>query len=233
MPVLIKKTCEYCHQTFEISRSRTARPGRGKFCSKACWRAYQRTSRPRQTTCQQCGKIFSASPHRIERAEAKHCSHECHWLAQKRELVDYFWSQIDQTGSCWLWIGPINSGNGYGRFSFEMREVYAHRVSYELHYGPIPTGRQVCHHCDNHLCVHPDHLFLGTQRENNLDRDFKDRVRHGENHASAKLTEADVIAIREAYAANQTTYRALAQQYNVSHGTISGIIGRRTWKRVP
>lgn len=229
MPVLIEKTCQHCQKTFQTR----ARPGRGIFCSKACMRAYQRTSRPRQAVCQQCSKRFSAQPHRIERAEAKYCSHKCYCLSKKRKLADYFWSQVDKTGDCWLWTGPVNSGNGYGRFSFEWREVYAHRVSYELNCGPIPADRQICHHCDNHLCVRPDHLFLGTQRENNLDRDLKDRVRHGEKHAFAKLTEADVVTIRETYAAGGTTHRALAKQFNISQRNICDILNRRTWKRVP
>lgn len=88
-----------------------------------------------------------------------------------------FWQFVDKSGDCWVWTGARNKA-GYGRFGQggDTRMVYAHRASYELHYGPVPTGMFVCHTCDNPSCVRPDHLFVGTRGDNMRDAHQKGRV---------------------------------------------------------
>jgi hypothetical protein len=86
-------------------------------------------------------------------------------------------SRIDfQAGDngCWLWTGSKDDG-GYGWFSVDVKTMRAHRVSYELHYGPIPDGFFVLHGCDVRHCVNPSHLYLGTQFDNICDRDTRGR----------------------------------------------------------
>jgi hypothetical protein len=97
-----------------------------------------------------------------------------------------FWSRVDFSGECWLWLGPVHT-NGYGRLWITRRlgkrkKGKAHRTSYELVYGPIPDDILVCHHCDTKLCVRPNHLFLGTDADNMDDKTRKGRTPSGEDH---------------------------------------------------
>lgn len=86
----------------------------------------------------------------------------------------YFWSLVDKSSDCWTWKGNIDS-KGYGRVHCNGKRQRAHRVSYELSIGEIPSGMLICHHCDNRKCVRPDHLFVGTASDNSLDCTKKGR----------------------------------------------------------
>jgi hypothetical protein len=88
-----------------------------------------------------------------------------------------FWSRVDTSGDCWEWQGARVS-KGYGSLAIEGRAATAHRRSWELTYGPIPTGMHVLHRCDNPPCVRPDHLWLGTNTENVYDSMAKGRRDH-------------------------------------------------------
>lgn len=94
--------------------------------------------------------------------------------AARRPLDQRFWAMVEKTETCWLWLG--GAIDGYGTITEEGRTVRAHRVSYKLHVGPIPTGLFVLHHCDVPSCVNPDHLFLGTHSDNMKDRQMKGRA---------------------------------------------------------
>lgn len=90
--------------------------------------------------------------------------------------VTRFWSKVDRpVDGCWEWkAGKFRYG--YGAFSLKEKLLKAHRVSYELAYGPIPEGMYVCHHCDNPPCVNPTHLFIGTPQDNMTDKIRKGRL---------------------------------------------------------
>lgn len=150
-------------------------------------------------------------------------------------LADKFWPRVRKTDGCWLWAGA-RIAKGYGTFGHHNRTLYAHRVSWEVHHGPIPAGLWVLHHCDTPACVRPDHLFLGTAQDNS--DDMKAKRRHhgpgirGEAHYRAKLTAADVRAIRARYVAGGVSHLALAEQYGVAEPTIFRIVHRRSWTHV-
>ena len=92
-------------------------------------------------------------------------------------LADRFWARVEKGENCWEWTGA--TAVGYGYLGLGRREdgiAGAHRISWQLHYGEIPPGMDVCHHCDNRKCVRPDHLFLGTRRQNMQDASRKGRL---------------------------------------------------------
>lgn len=153
-----------------------------------------------------------------------------------------FWPKANKTSSCWLWEGTKRS-KGYGTFMLRGLQCRAHRVAWELTYGPIPRGMEICHHCDNPACVRPDHLFLGTQKDNIQDAITKGRLNPknccqptGENNGRAILTATQVNEIREIYAhkgerySRSITQRKLAHQFGISRRTIADILKLRTWR---
>jgi len=109
--------------------------------------------------------------------------------------------------------------------------TFAHRTAWELTHGPIPSGLCICHHCDNRICVRPDHLFLGTKDDNNKDAASKG-FRSGASNGFSKLTESDIIAIRTKYAAGGVTQQSIANQYGISAAHVSGIINRKFWNHI-
>lgn len=76
---------------------------------------------------------------------------------------------------CWIWMGSKDK-DGYGLISINSKYIGAHRVSWKLHFGPIPNNLFVCHHCDTPSCVNPYHLFLGTHQDNMKDAGRKHRL---------------------------------------------------------
>lgn len=149
-----------------------------------------------------------------------------------------FWSKVDRRGDnqCWEWIGtralPSHCGLVYGQFgvSENGRNVSyrAHRFAYMLAKGRIDDGLQVCHSCDNTLCVNPAHLWLGTNAENVADRNLKDRVAHGESHYRSVLTEDQVVQILQ----SEAEPAALAKAMGVSEFAIQKVRSGDNWKRV-
>ena len=101
----------------------------------------------------------------------------------KDKVKKRFWAKVNKTDTCWMWVAYIGQ-QGYGKFRFNGRSTTAHRVSYEIHNGPIPNKLHVCHSCDVKQCVNPDHLWLGTAKDNMADRDAKGRG--GKNTNSKK-----------------------------------------------
>lgn len=118
---------------------------------------------------------------------------------------------------------------------------FTHRWSYERFVGKIPSGLIVCHKCDNPSCVNPEHLFVGTHKDNAQDRNSKGRNADvsGEKNAAAKLSKNDVLEIRNLYFSNDVSnpylrkkysqYK-LAKAYGVSQSAISMILSEKRWE---
>ena len=147
-------------------------------------------------------------------------------------ISDRFWSRVDRSGDCWLWTGTIQHG-GYGVLRINGKTMRAHRLAWEFEHGEIPENMVVMHICDNPRCVRVSHLRLGTQLDNIADRGSKERQSHGDTHRKAKLTEADVIAIRRRFAQGDISQVAIAAKYGVHHSTIRNIVLRVTWRHIP
>ena len=126
--------------------------------------------------------------------------------------------------------------SGYGNIYSNGRNELTHRYSWTLHFGLVPRGLCVLHKCDNRKCVRPDHLFLGTKKENTDDMFFKGRQRNlgilkGQQHGEAKLKDEDVLRIREA-AARGERHVAQAARYGVSASLIGLIVRRKAWRHI-
>lgn len=141
-----------------------------------------------------------------------------------------FYRQVSKTDCCWEWTGTLKE-TGYGRFGLDGKALPAHRVAWELAYGAIPEGRWVLHHCDNPKCVRPDHLFLGTHKDNVEDMVAKDRQRKG---AKPKLTDEEVAQMRLDYSTGEHSQAGLATKYGITVRTVGRILrGKSRKDKIP
>jgi hypothetical protein len=135
---------------------------------------------------------------------------------------------------CWEWIGG-KYHNGYGQFFDGKNKITAHRFSYKEYKGPIKKGLNVCHTCDNRWCVNPDHLFLGTQKENLQDMYSKNRQNppdtRGTNNGRSIITSSDVVKMRNLYQ-NNISVAEIARKFSVSETQTSRIVKRQSWKHI-
>ena len=147
-------------------------------------------------------------------------------------IQERFESKFTKSEGCWEWNAYKNS-DGYGVIWIIERVQKAHRVAYQLYVGEIPEGMCVCHRCDNPSCVNPEHLFLGTNADNVRDRDNKgrDANRCGEKNGRAKLTEAQVVEIRERMGGGERGVD-LARQFGVTRDEILKIFRRISWASI-
>jgi hypothetical protein len=137
---------------------------------------------------------------------------------------------IDKNG-CWIWGGCYRKG--YGVMQAEGHKISAHRLSWVLFHGEIPGGMEVCHKCDNPSCVNPEHLFLGTHKDNMDDCRNKSRMigpkNFGSKNGATHLTEPNIKAIRSLYAQGNTQIQ-IAKQFRIGRSTVGDIVRKLSWK---
>lgn len=146
-----------------------------------------------------------------------------------------FWNKIKVLGNndCWEWRA-FKDKDGYGQYSSwkDGDEQRVHRIMWILKFGSIPKGALVCHKCDNPSCCNPNHLFLGTHRNNVEDKVSKNRQAKGMSHGRSKLTEEDIVKIRSRYIGKWGQITKLAKEYKVGYATMYSIIHNETWKHI-
>lgn len=147
---------------------------------------------------------------RPRRKHTFHCSDTCR-----------FWSKVERGPSCWRWVASRNyrnrhngrNGFWYGQFTLDLDGrrvcVSAHRFAYQLTHGPIPRGKFVLHACDEPACVRPDHLWLGTQKDNMADAATKGRT-HVSRPRGQRVSRAVIAAIRRRIASGEQRSRVAA-----------------------
>lgn len=164
-----------------------------------------------------------------------------------------FWRGVDKNGPvirpgltpCWV-ATTRKSGGYFQRNVVHGFTMHAHRAAYLMFYGEIPSGKYICHTCDNQLCINPDHLWAGTNSENILDAIKKGRqptglqweLAHratqvaGESHPCAKLKTAQVLEIRRRYQSGEKC-SYLAKEYGIGRNHALVIATKKVWKSVP
>ena len=166
-------------------------------------------------------------------------------------LIEFRQCFTVQPNGCWLW-DRAKITSGYGTIVLDGKQIYAHRLSWILHRGPIPDGAFVCHNCpggDNPSCVNPDHLWIGTAKLNSRDALKKGRLtkqaktfrelwlgrwksRRGEGNARHKLSTEQVLEMRRLHDEEGWGYERLRKHFNVSFGVAQRIINRQSWASV-
>ncbi len=156
--------------------------------------------------------------------------------------MERFWAKVKKGDGCWEWTAATTKG--YGHIGIKGKMIYAHRLSWELENGKIPDGLHVLHKCNNPLCVKPDHIYLGTQKDNVGDAItlgthistrrsplFGDIDQCGEKNPSAKLTRFQVGGIRRSRG-DGMTIKELSNLYSISKSQIQRIISNESWKDI-
>jgi hypothetical protein len=162
--------------------------------------------------------------------------------------AEQFWSHFENAdpAKCWMWKNGSSDYHGYGRLYFAGKMHSAHRLSWTLTNGDIPTGLHVLHKCDNPGCCNPRHLFLGTHAANMADRQSKGREARGERHVSrtrpdavprgehvgtSKLGPDDVRAILGLHDVGAMR-KDIAELFGIAGKSVERIVYGVTWKHI-
>lgn len=182
--------------------------------------------------CNYCGEEYPAAKYLGNLV--LFCGQSCIKMGRPGRIPDeerFFNKVVKHSNGCWIYTGT--PAQVYGTFKIKGQELRAHRYSYELVNGPIPEGMCACHKCDTPKCVNPDHIFIGTNKDNTLDCVRKGRMadRHGENCGTAVLTSERVTEIRNG-PRNNDRFQELAQTFGVTPKHIKAVYRGDKWKHL-
>lgn len=193
-----------------------------------------------ELVCEHCGVTYFRLKNGKASLRQKFCSRKCHGAADTAArggflgLMEAFKRVNPETG-CWEWTGNL-SGNGYGQMVVKRKKFLVHRVAAAQWLGLdiSDSSKLVCHHCDNPICFNPEHIYVGTPADNMRDRRERGRqnVKRGEEAPQAKLSEGQVMKMREMYAEG-ATYDELAAWSGVNRHTCKEAVKGITWRHLP
>ena len=168
---------------------------------------------------------------------SKRCSNLIKWQKKRGDIKEHLkkkiinYSEKCDVSGCWNWKMAKNS-RGYAEISHNAKKERANRISYQAFKGEVPSHLFICHTCDNPACVNPDHLYIGTHQNNVDDKLKRNKQPRGEEIKLAKLTEKDILKIRELWEKRYMSQQKIADQFGVIQTTISRIVLRQTWKHI-
>lgn len=223
--------CKICKNSFEHKRIRF-------FCSRTCRYLHQGIPKTVKS-CLECKQDFAFYKSIKPTKDAKFCNLPCRrkWnnnpenkIDQLRDLLDKY--TIKNENACWGWKGPLYP-NGYAQAVFMQRALNASRASWFIHHGLIKNNEWVLHKCDNPPCTNPDHLFLGTCKDNVQDMIRKGRkvVRKGSKVHFARINEEKAKEIKQLLK-DKFTLKYISEKFGIHISAVSAIKNNRTWKHV-
>lgn len=154
-------------------------------------------------------------------------------MKRLRKIEERIKEYIDKSGKCWVWTKD-KYNYGYGKISIgEGKQMRAHRFMYIKEFGDIPESMNVLHKCDNPSCVNPNHLYLGTQKDNVVDMMSKNRGGYkkfcGESHHNSKLTRKEVNEIKTLWNSGKLFQKDIANKFGISQQVVSKIVNNKAW----
>ena len=196
---------------------------------------------PVTVVCRTCSANFLVRAGDNRLRPRSFCSRACRDFASSMNEFK-FWELVNKGmhDVCWEWTGNRSTRGGYGNVKWRGKILFAHRVAYSLSFGiNLPTERQhkyainVLHKCDNPPCCNPSHLFLGTPKDNAVDRLTKQRQHStaGSKNPAAKLTERDVEEIRD-MVRQGLRLKTAAVVFSVSKDTVERVCGGAGWAHI-
>jgi len=231
--------CKNCGKVFDTYQKKA------KYCSRKC--VIKSQTKRVLIKCNVCLKTFETS--NCLKNERKFCSQECRKKGkyhkfkneiefltpeEKLEKIKQNFNRyvVKTKNGCWNWNGLVDK-KGYAILtsSYKYGTHRAYRASYMLYKGLIPKELIVRHLCNNPICTNPDHLAIGTYKDNTADMIKANRQCIGANHFYAKLTDEKVKDIKIKLK-NGITGTILAKEYGVSNTTIYDIKNKKFWKHI-